>query len=381
MLRGVRFTVAIAATLVVLASIVPRALFAAGTLPEAFRPFIWSDAYLIYERGLSGHRLPYADTPFEYPPLIGAVAAVFSLTAGTAVAFVALWGVLLAACAAATALLLARAAAPGQVAARFALTPQLLLLGGINFDLLAVLFLTAALVASRAAQDGRTAISLALGAASKLFPLAAVPIAVLRSRRPVRSAALIAVVIGLCYVPAALAGPSAAGSPGYYLLGIPANLDSPGGLLAGALGSLGVAEAQLIVVVISITGLATTYLFGVLPRAKTADPVAIFGLAIVTTLAWSRLYSPQYSLWLLPLFVLLPLRGRLLALLTAGDLLVFLSIYPLTLVRWPAGDARVTGLMVLLIAGVVVRHVALLLSWRALRVLTALAPPPFRPGP
>lgn len=375
MLREMRLVVAIVAALVVSISVIPRALFAAGALPDALRPFIWSDAYLIYARSLSGHRLPYVDGPFEYPPLIGAAAAIFSLIAGTPAAFVALWGALLAACAAGAALLLTRAATPSRVAARFALTPQLLLLGGINFDLLAVLFLVAALIAARAKHDGRTAVGLALGAASKLFPLAAAPIAVMRSSRPARSVAVLVVALAACYAPAIMAGSSAAGSPAFYLLGIPANLDSPGGLIASALASLGIAEAQLIVVVLSITGLTATYLFGVLPRAKAADPVSVFGLAIVATLAWSRLYSPQYSLWLLPLFVLLPLRGRTFALLTLGDLMVFLSIYPLTLVRWPAGDVRVTGLMLLLVAGVLTRHLALLCSWRELRQLAA-APPP-----
>jgi hypothetical protein len=367
----VRWAVALLAAAAVAIGLIPRVLLASGALPDALRPFVWSDPLFVYLRGLAGHRLPYVDAPFEYPPVVGLISAALSLASPNAATFVALWGFVAMFCAALAALLLAGAGSPGRARSFFAQAPQLLLLGSVNFDLLAVAFLVIALVAARARQDDRTAIALGLGTASKLFPLAAGPVAVLRSARPVRTAALLGAVLLACYVPAVLAGRSAGVGPFFYLVGIDANFDSPWGLVARFLGAAGLADPQRLVTAVTLVGLAATFIVWVIPRAKAADPVAAFGLAIVATLLWSRLYSPQYSLWLLPFFVLLPLGGRAFALLTAGDLLVFFSVSPLTLVPWRAEDVLPIALIGLLVLGVSLRTVALLVCWRRLRALSA----------
>ena len=362
-----RLAVALVAAAVTAAGAIPRILLAAGMLPEALRPFVWSDVLLVYVRGLSAHQLPYVDTPFEYPPLVALASGIFSVASDSPIVFVALWSVLQALLAATTAWTLAGAASTRATAWRFALTPQLLLLGAANFDLLAVAFLSAALVAARARREAGAASFLALGTLSKLFPIVAAPILLARAARPARVALVGAGILAAGYVAAALAGRTGATAPLYYLIGIDAHVDSPWGLLTRALDAAGVAESQAIVVAVTLVGLAATYLFAVLPLARAADPAVPFGLAIVTTLIWSRLYSPQYSLWLLPLFVLLPLSGRLFALLTAGDVIVFATVYPLTLVRWAPDDVRAAALFAALVAGVVLRVVALAGIWRALR--------------
>ena len=351
MLAPVRLAVALMAAAVTATGAIPRILLAAGMLPEALRPFVWSDVLLVYVRGLSGHHLPYVDTPFEYPPLVALVSGIFSRASDSAVVFVTLWSALQALLAATTAWTLAGAATARAAAWRFALAPQLLLLGAANFDLLAVAFLTAALVAARARRETGAASFLALGTLSKLFPIAAAPILLARAARPARVALVGAGIIAIGYVAAALAGRSGATGPLYYLIGIDANFDSPWGLLTRGLGAAGIAQSQEIVISITLIGLAATYLVAVLPLARAADPAVPFGLAVVTTLIWSRLYSPQYSLWLLPLFVLLPLGGRLFALLAGGDIIVFFAVYPLTLVHWAPDDARATALLAAVAAG------------------------------
>jgi hypothetical protein len=228
-------------------------------------------------------------------------------------------------------------------------------------------------VAARSGHDDRVAVALGLGTASKLFPLVAAPVAVLRAARPARTAAIGVAVLAACYLPAALAGRSAGVAPLFYLVGIESNIDSPWGIIARVLGAAGIAGAQSLVTTITLVGLALTVAVAVIPRAKAADPVAAFGLAIVATLLWSRLYSPQYSLWVLPFFVLLPIGARVYALLTAGDLLVFFSISPLTLVRWTADDAIGVALIGTLVVGVALRLLALLLCWRRMRELSAPA--------
>jgi Glycosyltransferase family 87 len=367
----VRPAVALLAAAAVAIGLIPRVLLASGTLPDALRPFVWSDPLFVYLRGLSGHRLPYVDGPFEYPPVVGLISALFSALSPGPVAFVALWGCVAVLCAAVVAGLLAGAGEPERTRSFFALAPQLLLLGSVNFDLLAVALLVAALVAARSHRDDRTALGLGLGTASKLFPLAATPVAVLRAARPLRSAALIGAVLAACYVPAALAGRSASAGPLFYLVGIDANFDSPWGLVARLLGAAGIPNPQSLVTGITLVGLAVTFVVAVLPRARAADPVVAFGLAIVATLLWSRLYSPQYSLWVLPFFVLLPIGARAFALLTAGDLLVFFSVSPLTLVPWRADDQLPVVLIGMLVLGVSLRLVALLACWRRLRELSA----------
>jgi len=81
-------------------------------------------------------------------------------------------------------------------------------------------------------------------------------------------------------------------------------------------------------------------------------------------LLWSRLYSPQFSLWALPFFALAALPVRAFVLLTVADVGVFLTVYPLTLTERLAVDVR-DLLLATLAAAVVLRHVALLLAWRA----------------
>src|SRR6267378_2621374 len=130
---GMRLALAALAATAVLIGGVPRVLLAAGTLPEVLRPFTWSDPLFTYVRGLSGHRLPYFDTPYEYPPLLGFGAGLFSWLAPNAVMYVALWTVALAFCAAVTAYLLAPFATRSRIAAAWALAPQLVIFGTLNF--------------------------------------------------------------------------------------------------------------------------------------------------------------------------------------------------------------------------------------------------------
>lgn len=72
-------------------------------------------------------------------------------------------------------------------------------------------------------------------------------------------------------------------------------------------------------------------ILAVMPRAaRAADPAVGVALAAVALLFWTRLYSPQFSLWILPFFALLPLSRRALGALLLGDLAVFFTVYPLS---------------------------------------------------
>lgn len=355
-----RARAAVVAFALTVAGGLPRILLAAGALPGVLQPFTWSDALLVYERGLSGHRLPYVDTPFEYPPLIGGLSALLSLVSTGPAVFVAAWVIIVAVAAAACAAMLASA----QGWRTWAFAPQLCLLGTVNFDLVPTALVTAAVFAARRRRDAPTSFALGLGTLAKLYPLALAPLAFLRSRSRVVFVLPFIATLVAGYAPTSLQPYSSANGISFYAVGIRANLDSVGGIIERLLGALGVGPAAGIVVAASLVGLAVSYLFLVVPRARRAsDPAVGFALATLTVLLWSRLYSPQYSLWVLPFFPLLDLARRRFVLLTTADVGVFLTIYPLTLVPWGANDPTQSVVLGALSGFVVLRHLALALLW------------------
>lgn len=359
----------LAATAVLIGAL-PRILLAGGALPDALRPFVWTDALHTWERGLAGGRLPYWDSFFEYPPVVGYLSAAFSLAAPNALTYVTAWALVQALSAGAIAWLLAREAGAALTRLRWCLAPQLLLLGSLNFDVLPVLALIVAVMWARRDQLVRSAAAAAVGTAAKLFPAIILPVLLLRARSGhVAIAAAFAAALLLLYAPAVLAPFSPVGGLGRYAAGIGANLDSPWGLLRALLTGMGVGAADQVVLAISLAGLGLTYLVGVLPRARHRDAAVPVALAVIALLLWSRLYSPQFSLWILPFFTLLALTSRLFALLAVADVLVFLTIFPLTLVRWDDREVLPMVLLAVLAGAVVMRHVVLIAAWREVRRL------------
>ncbi len=363
---------AAAAAAVVLAGAVPRLLLAGGVLPEDLRAFVWSDILHTWERGLSGGRLPYWDTYFEYPPLAGYISAIFATLAPNALAYVALWTVVQAAAAALIAALLW--AMVKRRAWMWALAPQLALFGPLNFDLLAIAALVLALHWDRAGAPLRTMTALAAGTVAKLFPVAALPVILLRhpfigTRAAAMRMAVFVSLVAACYAPAAAAPFTSLESVGRYAVGIGANFDSVWGIVGATLVGMNVA-ATLPLLFLTLAGLVVTYVAVVLPAARsTHDRALPVALAVLTVLLWSRLYSPQFSLWAIPFFALLALPRRAFVLLIAADLCVFLTVYPLTLVDRPNDDPVRVGLLIALTIAVVLRHAALVIAWLAARDL------------
>lgn len=362
----------LAAVALVLLGALPRLLLAAGALPDQLRPFVWSDVLFTWERGLAGGYLPYRDVYFEYPPVVGYLSGAFSLVAPSALAYVALWTATQALAAGVAAAAIARV--PGSRPLVWAFAPQLALFGPANFDLLAVAAVAAALAWSERSTIG-SATALALGTATKLFPAAMLPVVLARAltRRGPRgalvAAAAFAIVVVAWYAPSLGARYSSLESVGRYGTGIGANFDSFWGLVASVAAGGGLPAGE-IVLALSLAGLALSYVAVVLPASlRSSQTLAPAALAVLAVLLWSRLYSPQFSLWALPFFALLPLPRRALLLLVIGDVLVFLTVYPLTLVAWSADDPVRTALIAALAAAVALRQVALLAAFLAARRL------------
>jgi hypothetical protein len=365
--RAVALAAALAAIAVTI-SAAPRLALAAGVLPDAARPFVWSDVHWTYAEQLSGGRLPYRDTWLGYPPGIGYLAGAFALLAGGPVGYVALWTALTALAAGAIGLLLARAAGPSPTLAYWSLSPQLLLLGGANFDALPIALLVVAVTLARHGKRMWALVALALGAVTKVFPAALAPLEIARLARDrgpaaaAAGAALFAGVVALVALPSLVA--PWPGTISVLSAATRTNFASVWGIAEAGIAALGVPDPALLVGVVTLAGLAATYLVIVMPRARGADPARGGLLALLAVLLWSRLYSPQFSLWVLPFFVLLGVGVRRYALLSIADVVVFLSVYPLTLVPWSPADAMPTLLIGVLATGVALRHVALLQVWR-----------------
>jgi hypothetical protein len=360
------------------ASVLVRIAILSSDVTGPLRLFGQSDVYETWrDAQLEGHHIPYFDPPgFAYPPVIGYLAGLISAIVTSPRGYLYGWGLVIVLSGGLTGYLVAREAGARR-ALFWALAPQLLLTAGINFDVLAAMLATLSAILARRGREATALGVAAVVAATKLFGAAYAPVLVLRAqRRGLSSAALAAasfvIVLAVVWLPAALAPYSQLRFTGEYAYGIAANPDSIWTLPALLLAQAGI-DPGTPILVLTFTGMAATYFALVLPRARrAADPVIGLALAVVTILLWNRFYSPQYAIWLLPFFALLPLRGRTFALLTAADLGVFFTIFPITLVI-RADDDLFRPFLALMAVALVVRHVALIRLWRE---IAALAPQP-----
>jgi len=321
---------------------------------------------------IRGHQLPYRDFYMEYPPgaipwflaplLFGGVGYVTAFKITIAVAGVALTvvaGVLLS--------LLPRGT-DRDLAVLGSLVVLPVALGAVvlnRYDLWPTLVLAGALAALLAKRDRAAFALLGIGTAIKIFPLVVVPIAAVHIwRRSGREALRRAVAWGVVAF-AVVVLPFAAIAPGglgysvktqvirklqleslgaSFLLaadklgvyagsivpGKPGSLDLSGGLP----NALGVLTTLVFLVALGVTVLA--YL-----RAPESDELLVLGFAasVVAFVAFSKVVSPQFLVWLVP-FVPLA-RGR--RLLTTGLLVGIFVLtqievvweHPLRHFEWP----------------------------------------------
>jgi hypothetical protein len=333
--------------------------------------------------------VPYRDFPVEYPPLAFAAflppRAVASSPQGYRVAFEREMGLLLAVAAAATAM---AAAAAGLGTVRAAAAGSLMALGpavagGVSmtrFDLWPVALVALALWAVAAERDVAGGALLGLATAAKLWPaLAAVPLVALAVRRGgrrlgLRTATAFATALAVPLAVALALSPSglwhalsvqasrplqiestaAATLVALYHLGIGGplgvatsagsqNLSGSGVRLASAVTS-GLALAA----VVGLTALGARRLLAAGGRLGVSEAARWSLAAVAAALAFGRVLSPQFVLWLLPFPLLV--RGR------RGWLAATLVVLALGLTQaefprryWSyadAFDATATGLVV-----------------------------------
>jgi len=222
----------------------------------------------------------------------------------------------------------------GARAMYFALAPTLLIYGYVNWDLLSVACATAATLAYLRRRDVASGALLGLGAAAKLYPaLLLVPFVAgrFRSREPDRGIHLAWAAAGawaITNVPFAVAAPSGWWEFFRFNAERPTDWDSLWLIACHRLGGEYPCGGTRIINALSLVIFVT--LVAIVWRWKSArDPgVARWKLGfpiLVLFLLSNKVYSPQYSLWLLPWFALTLPDLRLFAAFEAADVAVFVT--------------------------------------------------------
>jgi uncharacterized membrane protein len=348
----------------------------------------YSDAPFLYrERGFADRELPYREADLEYPVLTGAVmqgSAYLARVAAEATASedddirlvesVRFYDV--------TALLMAVMAlvavfATGRTVRRrpwdgllVAASPVLLLSATINWDLLAVAFVSLAILAWTRERSALTGFFLGLGIAAKLYPvllLGPLLLVALRSKNRRESIGKFATTLGTCVVTwTAINLPVYLWAPDGWRTFFTFNRDrgaefgSPWLALDIRWPDLLPDDIDLFVIVAG-----AAFLVFIVTLALTApEPPRLAQLAFLAVAAFimvNKVWSPQYALWLLPLAVMARPRWRDLLIWQAAEVVYFAAIW------WYLGGVispnqyslaiavHVAGLLFLM--GVVVRDV------------------------
>jgi uncharacterized membrane protein len=222
----------------------------------------------------------------------------------------------------------------GSRALMFALAPTLLAYGFMNWDLLTVAFATAATLAYLNRRDVASGVLLALGAAAKIYPaLLVVPFVLgrFRERHPDGGIHLAWAAIGTWLavnLPFALAAPAGWSEFFRFNAERSADWDSlwfivhhrvTGDLFFGDTTIINVGSGLLFVCLVALLWFARRRVEPEFPRWTFGFPL------LIAFLLTSKVYSPQYSLWLLPWFALALPGLRTFVAFEAADIAVFVT--------------------------------------------------------
>ena len=288
---------------------------------------LYGDTYR--DRGLDQDRVPYVDGENEYPVVTGLAMWVTAVPANNYPSFFNLNALLLSGAALATAALLHRLT--GRRALLFALAPTLLIYAFVNWDLYAVLLATAATGAFLGRKDGLAGVLVGLGAATKLYPaLLLIPFALARLRedRRDRVALIGATAVGtwaLINLPFALIDFERWSEFFRFNSIRPADWDSLWYIAARHLGFVwdpGIVNGLALATFI-LAGVGLWFWAG---RRLPTSRLWTFGFPLlVVFLLTSKVYSPQYGLWLLPWFALALPDLRWFVAFQVADIAVFVT--------------------------------------------------------
>jgi uncharacterized membrane protein len=305
-----------------------------------YRLLCYSDIVpLLNTEQLGGSRLPFIQPCVEadgqcdeYPVLTMYFMRVAAwIGGGTAAGFFTANAILLLVCAAAIATFLYML---GGKALWFALAPTLLIYGFMNWDLFAVAFATGALVAFARRRDGLAGALLGLGAAAKFYPaLLALPLIVhrLRDREPDAAIRIGWAAAGAWLVvnaPVAVASPSSWSTFFRFNSARPPDWDSLWFIGCSHVDVAAICGHTARINVASLVLFAAAFLLVWVWKRRRDPAFARWSLAfpmLVLFLLSNKVYSPQYGLWLLPLFALGAVDLRTFVAFEAADIAVFVT--------------------------------------------------------
>ena len=309
--------------------------------------------YVHYSRLIRGGAVPYRDFKFEYPPAaLPAVLLPAYMTWSYATSFAVLMGACGAGCIAATAAAL-RAVGAGAVrmwAGLLAIGVSPLLLGSLfdtRFDLWPTLLAVGALAATVRQRSLSSGVLLGLGFAAKLWPAVLLPIAVahLWRRRGPRGAVVVVAafvtVAAACFLPFAILAPDGLRAMFADQLDRPLQVESFGAavLMAAqhlgmrplvtigshggqALSGHGAGLAAGLSTALEITTVLAIWILFARRRGADGESTLLAAAAAVSALvAFDKVLSPQYLVWLVPFVLLVRGSGGV-----AGGGLLFLAL-------------------------------------------------------
>ncbi|HEX6262567.1 MAG TPA: glycosyltransferase 87 family protein [Actinomycetota bacterium] len=288
---------------------------------------------LFHTERLDEGAVPYLEADNEYPVLTGMAMALAGVPADSPSSFFVWNALMLAALGLMAAAALARIA--GRRALLFAAAPTLLIYAFVNWDLVAVAAATLGTWAFLRRRDGLAGLALGVGAAAKLYPaLLVIPFALHRlgERRADRAGALTGAAAGAWVainLPFALLAPERWSIFFRFSAERPADWDSLWHVTQRHLSWPGSTEAVNLLSGLAFGALAAG-LWLAASRTRPGFPAWTFGFPLlVAFLITGKVYSPQFSLWLLPWFALaLPHLPTFLAF-SAAEVAVFVTRF-----RW-----------------------------------------------
>lgn len=288
---------------------------------EPFGRHCYSDLAILYEgRQMDERLIPYVQVYVEYPPVIGLVMYATALMVDSIGGFVLANSILLAAAALLVTHRLAVASAKGSRVLRWAFGSSLLLYAFYNWDVLAVLLFVVSLIEASQGRYWRAGFAAGLGGATKIFPLLIVPAALIlllragQRRNASQVAGGAALGFALPHLPFLVLAPHGLFEAYRFHASRAPNIETPWFLLSywgkeNGVAWMDVFQSSQLILVVGIVALAGA--IGLVARASARGTVGIPAASFLLLLAFvmvNKVFSLQYSLWLLPAFVLLPLR-------------------------------------------------------------------------
>lgn len=279
---------------------------------------------------------PYIDRQVEYPVVIGYVGYLTALVGRTASSFFALTALMSAGLVfVMTGLLRSH---PTTRLSRWVLGLPVLLYAFHNWDLFAMVPVVLGIYAFEAGEDVAAGGWLGFGLSTKLFPGLLLPPLIVRRwcagdrRGALRLAGSGAAVTVVLNAPIALTSWSGWSYPARFQGARHATWGSLVSWITSppwGLGRLvdfadGARVANVIAFALLAAGLGLVCVLGVRRRLSAA---AIGGAVVGVFLLSNKVYSPNYDLWLVPFFVLLPFTRRQWIAFCAADLAVFVVVF------------------------------------------------------